>query len=62
MNCVWPIAPAQLPVMRAGAHVARLKDAEGGDQLLLEEGAAAAVIGERRQRLDDGGVEPRKLP
>ncbi len=36
-----------------GIGVARLKDLQGGDQLVLEHLSAAAVIGQRRQRRDD---------
>ena len=36
-----------------GLNVAHLKNAQGGDQLLLGELLAAPVIGQRRQRVDD---------
>ena len=52
MNCVCPIAPAQLPVIPDGAHVAVLQDLQRRDQLALEEAPPPPLVGERRQRRD----------
>ena len=52
MNWVWPMAPAQEPRMCVGGDVAGLEDAEGGEELLLGQVAAAALVGEGGEALD----------
>ena len=52
--------PRAVEILRR--HVALLQDLQRIDQLALEEAAAAALVGQRRQRLHHAGSMPRKLP
>ena len=50
MNWHWPIAPAQDPTMLRRRDIALVENFQGGEQFGPEHRAAAAFIGQRRER------------
>ena len=62
MNCVCPIAPAQLIRSSVlGLHIAVLQDPQRGDQLFGKERAAPAVLGQVASA-EIVGMSPRRAP